>query len=147
MRHQAAKDASRLTENSPAPTNRKERKAVEQVERRRMKSIALSAKAEDSDDEPADETENKLNAKPEEKGIVGLNGQMALDKLGKRQKKKMIQIINQEEQEDKNLRDRILKVRAAEAEEQRLRAQEYLNKEKAERKELKDQLNQKAAEI
>lgn len=55
--------------------------------------------------------------------------------------------MNQEEMEEKALRDRILKAKADEAEEQKRKQQEIYAREKAEKKALKEQLKAKAEEV
>jgi hypothetical protein len=82
-----------------------------------MLSVAVSAKGEDEGSEQG-EPENIIAAgKKEETGVVGLNGDLALSMMSKNQRKKLIKQMNQEEEEEKALRDRILKSKADEIEE------------------------------
>jgi len=93
MRKQTETETKPAT--APEQLNRKQRKAAEQQDRRRMLSVANSAKAEEEGSEPED-AENKIaETKPQEVGIIGLNGDLALSMMSKNQRKKQIQLLNQ----------------------------------------------------
>lgn len=64
--------------------------------------------------------------------IVGLTGNMALSKMSKRQKKKLIHQMNAEEEEEKALRERILKAKEEQAAEQERLRQEANRQKRAE---------------
>lgn len=85
IRRQAQESTNKVIEASPGPQNRKQRKAIEQAERReRMKSVALSAKAADESGSDAETPAAVEEPKKDENTVVGLNGSMALNMLSKK---------------------------------------------------------------
>jgi len=104
-----------------------------------MKSVAALSAKDDSDDETP-EVDNKLSEKDGKKEVVGLNGQMAVNMLTKRQKKKMVAALNAEEDEEKALKDRILAAKKQEMNDKARVTKAYEAEERAALKAEKDQL-------
>lgn len=80
-------------------------------------------------DTPEPETQDITTSLPPQKAdhpIIGLTGNMALSKLSKRQKKKLISQMNAEEEQEKQLRERILKAKQDQLHEQERARQEAL---------------------
>lgn len=55
-----------------------------------MLSVAVSAKAEEEENELKEPENTLATAKKEETGVVGLNGDLALSMMSKNQRKKLI---------------------------------------------------------
>jgi hypothetical protein len=55
------------------------------------------------------ETENKANVEVTKTSVVGLSGELAMQSMGKRAKKRALDLMRQEEAAELELRERILK--------------------------------------